>query len=184
VVSVSTQPPATAREQQTEAGKCFNDPWAGSLKRQLIPQLRTQMESKLPAYMVVASIALLERLPLTPNGKIDRRALPAPASVLQWDEVSEPPEGEIEEKLAELWCELLHVEHIGRDSDFFELGGHSLAGLRLIASLSSVFSIPPVMGSIFNYSTVRKMAELVQREITDRSTRSSRGERVLQTGVI
>ena len=40
-----------------------------------VARLREAVRERLPAYMLPAGFALLERLPLTPNGKVDRRAL-------------------------------------------------------------------------------------------------------------
>ncbi|MDW0358490.1 amino acid adenylation domain-containing protein [Halomonas venusta] len=92
--------------------------------------LREALEQKLPDYMVPGAMVTLEALPLTPNGKVDRKALPEPdlASSLQY----EPPQGELEEALAEIWSELLGVERVGRHDNFFELGGHSLLSVSLL----------------------------------------------------
>ena len=47
----------------------------------------------------------LAALPLTPNGKLDRRALPAPDGSAYVARAYEAPVGEIEEALAQIWCE-------------------------------------------------------------------------------
>ncbi|XP_055326128.1 uncharacterized protein LOC129579960, partial [Sitodiplosis mosellana] len=47
----------------------------------------------------------------------------------------EAPQGEMEEKLADIWRELLDIEHISRHDNFFALGGHSLSIVRLLGHL-------------------------------------------------
>ena len=91
--------------------------------------LRAQLQAALPAHLVPARILVLPRLPRTPNGKVDRAALPRAAAAAQG---FEPPQGELEEALAQLWCELLSLPRVGRDDNFFELGGDSIVSIQLI----------------------------------------------------
>src|SRR6185369_11645989 len=77
----------------------------------------------------------LDALPVTPNGKLDRKALPAPDDAAVVQRAYEAPQGEVEQTLAALWCELLGLERVGRHDDFFELGGHSLLAVRLMERL-------------------------------------------------
>jgi aryl carrier-like protein len=97
-----------------------------------IERLRSQLESKLPQYMVPSAYVRLESMPLTPNGKLDRRALPVPAGEASGQRGYEVPQGELESTLAQLWQEVLQVERVGRRDNFFELGGHSLLAVTLI----------------------------------------------------
>ncbi|WP_229739445.1 condensation domain-containing protein, partial [Edaphobacter dinghuensis] len=74
----------------------------------------------------------LDTMPLTPNGKLDRKALPAPEKDAYTTQAYEPPQGEAETVLAQIWEELLHVDRIGRHDNFFELGGHSLLAVQVV----------------------------------------------------
>jgi amino acid adenylation domain-containing protein len=125
-------------------------------------ELRSHLKVLLPEYMVPSAFVILDRLPLTPNGKLDRRALPAPDLDSYARSQYEAPQGRTEEVLAEIWSGVLNVGRIGRDDDFFELGGHSLLGMRLIARIAQRLSIQPPVVTVFQYSTVRQMAQLVE----------------------
>ncbi|MDU9390189.1 non-ribosomal peptide synthase/polyketide synthase [Pseudomonas sp. zfem002] len=92
--------------------------------------LRQQLAQRLPDYMVPAQIVLLDQLPLTANGKLDKRALPKPGAVQQRYVA---PAGEIEEKLAAIWRDVLKLEQVGSTDNFFELGGDSILSLQIIA---------------------------------------------------
>ncbi|MGO3296387.1 MAG: amino acid adenylation domain-containing protein, partial [Marinobacter sp.] len=95
--------------------------------------LREALGQKLPDYMVPGAVVTLDALPLNANGKIDRKALPEPdlASSSQY----EPPRGEVEEALVEIWSEVLSAERVGRHDNFFELGGHSLLALKVLEKM-------------------------------------------------
>ncbi len=95
--------------------------------------LREALGQKLPDYMVPGVVVTLDELPLNANGKVDRKALPAPDLVSGSE--YEPPQGEVEEALAEIWSEVIGVERVGRYDNFFELGGHSLLALKVLEKM-------------------------------------------------
>ncbi len=81
-----------------------------------------------------SAFVLLESLPRTPNGKIDRRALPEPEE-LQHDSdgSSAAPASAIEEKLADIWRQVLGLSKVGIRDSFFELGGDSILSIQVVA---------------------------------------------------
>ncbi|WP_137939986.1 non-ribosomal peptide synthetase, partial [Chitinivorax sp. B] len=95
--------------------------------------LRQYLAGRLPDYMVPAALVSLTAWPLLPNGKLDRRALPEPEGGLE--QRYEAPATPLEEKVAQLWAELLQLDRVGRHDNFFELGGHSLLALQMVARL-------------------------------------------------
>ncbi|MEQ1726668.1 MAG: amino acid adenylation domain-containing protein, partial [Sphingopyxis sp.] len=97
--------------------------------------LRSRLIQVLPEYMVPSAFIVLEAYPLTPNGKLDLRALPASEVVSVILDSDEAPQGTIEIALAQIWQELLTVQHVSRNDHFFELGGHSLLVITLIERL-------------------------------------------------
>ncbi len=114
-------------------------------------------ESRLPAYMVPASITVLDKIPLTPIGKLDRRALPEP--VLRTTEYREP-ETWLEKQVAAVFTELLHpADPIGADDNFFDLGGNSLIATQVVARLGAVVDARIPARIIFEASTVARFAE-------------------------
>ncbi|MBO4228605.1 amino acid adenylation domain-containing protein, partial [Bradyrhizobium neotropicale] len=115
--------------------------------RELAGALRAHISARLPDYMVPSAFVPLAALPLTPNGKLDRKGLPAPEDEAYARAAYEPPQGEIEAALAELWAELLGVERVGRHDHFFALGGHSLVAVRLLSRVSQAvgFTLPLTM---------------------------------------
>jgi hypothetical protein len=123
--------------------------------------LREHLKAVLPDYMVPAALVLLEALPLTPNGKLDRRALPAPDLSACTTREFIPPQGEVEETLATLWCELLGAQRVGRQDNFFELGGHSLHGIRLTAQLAERLGARLPVMAVFRHPTIERMAAAI-----------------------
>ena len=121
--------------------------------------LRTGLLLVLPAYMVPAAYVEVEVMPLTPNGKLDRRALPAPDGSAYVRGVYEPPQGVLEESLAQIWCEVLKVERVGRHDNFFELGGHSLLAVRLLSRVQQDLNLAVSLTDIFSRPVLCNFAQ-------------------------
>ncbi|HEX5708651.1 MAG TPA: SDR family NAD(P)-dependent oxidoreductase [Pyrinomonadaceae bacterium] len=91
-----------------------------------------------------------------------------------------PPQNEAERKIAEIWQDVLGVEHVGVNDNFFELGGSSLFAVQVLSRLRKEFDaeIPPAM--IFEGATVSALAKLLTRDADEQPAfdeRQSRGER-------
>ncbi|HET7750810.1 MAG TPA: amino acid adenylation domain-containing protein, partial [Terriglobales bacterium] len=137
--------------------------------------------AKLPEYMVPAAYVRLEKLPLTTNGKLDRKALPAPDEEAYATQQYEAPQGEMEQKLAEIWAEVLKLERVGRHDNFFALGGHSLLAVRVMTRLRQMLGVEVGIRELFAHPVlaelVRSVEQAKQTELPP-ITRSERGEYV------
>ncbi len=130
--------------------------------------LHRHLGRTLPAAMVPSRFVTLAQLPHTPNGKIDRRALPAPsaAPVEDGEEGAlRAPQDLVEERLLELFEEALEVSPLGVDHDFFAHGGHSLLAVRLLARLREVFAVELPVRTVFEQSTVARLAVMVRAAV-------------------
>ena len=111
-----------------------NHPLAAMATAQLVPQLRSYLQHKLPDYAQPAALVLLDALPLNLNGKVDLRRLPAPAAgraLLERQYVA--PASAVEQALAAIWMQLLRLEQIGVHDNFFELGGDSIIAIQVVS---------------------------------------------------
>ena len=73
-----------------------------------------------------------------------------------------PPNDEIEERLANLWRDLLSVPPISVTDNYFDLGGHSLLALRLFSEIKFCFHVDLPMATLFYAPTVRTMARIIR----------------------
>ncbi|WP_156117282.1 phosphopantetheine-binding protein [Xanthomonas sacchari] len=124
--------------------------------------LRSQLQARLPEYMVPSAYVRLAQWPLTPNGKLDRGSLPAPEGDAHAREAYAAPEGEIEQALAGLWSELLGVERVGRHDHFFALGGHSLLLVRLQATIERRLQHRLSLVDLFTHPSVADLAAFIR----------------------
>ncbi|QKN90760.1 surfactin non-ribosomal peptide synthetase SrfAA [Bacillus amyloliquefaciens] len=124
-------------------------------------ELREHTAKDLPAYMIPAVFIQMDELPLTGNGKIDRRALPMP-DVTAANAVSyTAPRNETEQKLTDIWAEVLQMERVGIHDQFFEIGGHSLAGMKLLALIQQTFGVRLTLKDLFTSPTAAGLAKLI-----------------------
>ena len=139
----------------------------------LRPHLLAHLEAKLPAYMVPASLHLLDELPLTPNGKIDRRALVESAAAASGGAAEAAaehvaPRGPGERAIAEIWAGVLGIEpasRLGVHDDFFALGGHSLSAARAAARVGDAFGLEVGLPTLFERPTIARLAGWVEERL-------------------
>ncbi|KAF9998855.1 hypothetical protein BGZ65_005707, partial [Modicella reniformis] len=129
---------------------------------QFVQHMRSYLASCLPDYMIPSAIVRLDALPLNPNGKIDRHALPAPGIDAFASGIYDPPQGEIEKSLAQIWAELLRLDRVSRNDNFFALGGHSLLAVRLMNRMAALGLQVP-LSELYASPSLAAVAELVQK---------------------
>lgn len=126
--------------------------------------LREFLKQKLPDYMIPAAFISLDKIPLSPNGKIDRRALPEPdQSHLAVEQQFIAPQTDIEQRLAEIWREVLQVERVGINDNFFDLGGHSLLIAQLQGQLEQNLNLTLPIVKLFQYPTIASLAQYLSQ---------------------
>jgi amino acid adenylation domain-containing protein/non-ribosomal peptide synthase protein (TIGR01720 family) len=122
--------------------------------------LREFLKQTLPEYMVPSAFVFIEALPLTPNGKIDRRALPAPEFRPDLEPGFIAPETEIEQRLAQIWSEVLGIKQIGIRDNFFALGGDSILSLQIITRANQA-KLQLTPKQLFAHPTIAELAAVV-----------------------
>ncbi|MEV4642534.1 amino acid adenylation domain-containing protein [Actinoplanes sp. NPDC049548] len=93
--------------------------------------LLATLREELPAYLVPATVTVLDAVPLLPNGKRDRRALPDPVV-----STGEPPRTRREAEVLARFAEVLGADGVGVHDDFFARGGDSISAIRLVNLLA------------------------------------------------
>ncbi|MFC0006733.1 amino acid adenylation domain-containing protein [Micromonospora siamensis] len=124
-------------------------------------QLRGWLADRLPEYMVPAAFTVLAAFPLLPSGKVDRRSLPDPEPDAAPVQAYEPPRGDLERAVAEVWAGTLGVERIGRDDSFFTHGGHSLLAMETLLALRERLRRPVPLRLVFEAPTLAAFAARV-----------------------
>lgn len=135
--------------------------------------LRGWLADRIPRYLVPEHINILDSFPITPNGKIDRKALHQALQDgnEQSDPGFQPPVGAAEHTLAQLWCDLLGADRVGRTDDFFALGGDSLLATRLIHRLREAGLRGAGLAHLFTTPTLQDFAATLTPGAAEASVR-------------
>jgi amino acid adenylation domain-containing protein len=136
---------------------------AGEARVGLGQELRQRLREKLPEYMVPSVFVELAELPLTVNGKIDRKQLPRVAEQPRAEpaETYVAPRNAIEEMVATVWSQVLHLEQISVHDNFFTLGGHSLLATQVVTRLRESFHIDLPLRLFFERPTIAGLASII-----------------------
>jgi amino acid adenylation domain-containing protein len=128
-------------------------------------ELRAHIGKTLPAYMVPYYFMQLSALPLNSNGKVDRKKLPLPQGAdMQVSSTYQAPRNPVEEKVADIWQEILGVEKVGVTDNFFEVGGHSLRVIRVLSKVRGEFGVDIKIEDVFSHPTIEFMAKEITRK--------------------
>ncbi|MBR3671848.1 MAG: non-ribosomal peptide synthetase [Spirochaetia bacterium] len=122
-------------------------------------QLRQELETKLPEYMIPAFFIHLEKVPLAASGKLDFNALPEP-DFAQYRAPYAAPATALEKALCRSFGRVLNIEPYGMDDDFVQLGADSIAVAEAIAECN-ITGIS--FEDVFNLHTPRQLVNYLNQ---------------------
>ncbi|HET6857111.1 MAG TPA: condensation domain-containing protein, partial [Streptomyces sp.] len=122
-------------------------------------ELRTHLQSVLPAHMIPARFFVLDEIPLTAHGKVDYAALEQLAAAPT--AASGPavaPQAGTETELAAIWAAVLKRDSVGATDEFLAMGGNSLQAARIVAQARRRFGVDVVLNDVLDERTVTALA--------------------------
>ncbi len=127
-------------------------------------ELRDHAKGVLADYLVPSAFVVLDALPLTPNGKLDRAALPEPPQRpgTTAGAGASDPRTPLEQRIADVWAEVLRVERVGVHDDFYLLGGNSLRAVRVAARLAAIGAGTVTAAQFLDAPTVARLAAVLE----------------------
>ena len=136
----------TARETITETG------------------LREFLSRELPGYMIPSFFIPIEKLPLTPNGKIDWTALPEALETGSQSGIDyAAPRNSLEERLVEIWQNVLGRDKIGINDNFFMIGGDSITAIRFINLINQQFKLDLKLAELYSHEKLGQLAKKIDQ---------------------
>lgn len=158
-------PPAEASTAFIGRHECSTDPDA------FVAGLRQFCERTLPAFMIPATIRIVDEIPLTINGKTDSGKLLAmleEAELVQ--QPSREPRTHLESTLVSIWRQVIGKDAIGVHDNFFQIGGDSIKAIQ-IASRMHKEGYKVEVKDIFENQTIENLAANA-RPLTRKSDQS------------
>ena len=96
--------------------------------------VKETLKEALPQYInIPAYIIRLDKMPYTINRKIDRKALPLPNlhKTIPSKEINIDELNSNEEKLLQIWKNILGIDDININDNFFDIGGDSISAIQM-----------------------------------------------------
>ena len=136
--------------------------------------IRRALAAALPDYMVPSTFVMLDALPSMPNGKVDRSRLPEPGGARpELGSSYVGPRTPTEEKLTEIWAEVLNLHGVGIHDNFLDLGGHSLLATQVISRAIRAFEVELPLQSLLRAATVADMALSITQSQAERADQAA-----------
>lgn len=117
------------------------------------------LKKALPPYMVPSYVIRLDNMPYTINRKIDRKSLPLPSlhksistKTVNIDELNTN-----EEKLLQIWKNILKIDDITVNDNFFDIGGDSIGAIQMQIEAIK-YGLQFEYADIFNYPTIKELS--------------------------
>jgi fengycin family lipopeptide synthetase D len=127
--------------------------------------LKKELEKKLPGYMIPDYYIQIDALPLNINGKIDRKALSGTFNLKTDKKLL--PASELEEKVAMLISEVLHVDiqKISMSDNIHELGFNSITIMILVEKIRMSFNIGITIRNLFETTSILELVKIIEQSI-------------------
>ncbi|WP_166924917.1 non-ribosomal peptide synthetase [Flavobacterium poyangense] len=122
-------------------------------------EIKAYLRSKLPEYMLPSFYVVLDSLPLTPNGKTDRKALPEISGEDGIRNEYVAPRDQTEQKMAEIWQEVLGLQQVGITDNFFDLGGNSISAINTIGRMNREFLTTYPLDLLFHHGSIGELVK-------------------------
>ncbi|NWO06485.1 MAG: amino acid adenylation domain-containing protein [Alteromonadaceae bacterium] len=129
-----------------------------------VSELRSNLQLRLPNYMIPAHFQYLEEIPLTINGKVDEKLL---AGLTLREERKIAPQNALESQIAIIWKKVLGISSICVETDFFSLGGNSLSAVRLVTELQNRLGKALSIKELLEHGTIRSFANYIEQHAKD-----------------
>jgi amino acid adenylation domain-containing protein len=132
-----------------------------------VPGIRGYLAGCLPEYMVPAAFHILPKLPLSPNGKVDRGALQNAdePSVRAERQPFGMPGSALEQRIRQIWMNILGHTQFGMDDNFFDIGGNSIQLAQIHTRLQTLAGREFPITELLVHTTVRAVAAFVAKDL-------------------
>jgi len=137
-------------------------------------ELKADLRTKLPPYMVPHQLLVIDHLPLTARGKLDRKALLQQATQQTQNGHDTAPQTPTQEILHDIWCEVLQRETVSIDDHFFDIGGHSLSATRVMSRIRNKLALELPFESLFDHPSIRTLGDQIDQQIEKPNTQTVR----------
>ncbi len=132
--------------------------------------IRTELKSKLPAYMIPSSITLVKSIPLLPNGKINQKELsrqPVTIAAGESRKNIEVNSNKVERLMVEIWSEVLGRQNFTTRDNFFDVGGHSLLFLKIRDLIQSRLEAKFSIVELYQHPNIAALVEQYKKKMGD-----------------
>jgi acyl-CoA synthetase (AMP-forming)/AMP-acid ligase II/acyl carrier protein len=116
---------------------------------------------RLADYKVPSQVLIVDAIPKGATGKLKRIGL-AKLLAERLDRHYVAPRNELEQRIADIFSEVLGLDRIGINDNFFTLGGDSIRGTQVIGRLQAGLHLELPIVTLFHKPTVAELSEYIQ----------------------
>ncbi len=146
--------------------------------------LKQYLREYLPKYMVPTDIIVVEEFPLTPNGKIDKdkiKKLIVRHESSEKKPIQDEP-NELQNKLIELWDNIVPQSKIGLFDNFYDLGADSLILAQLATKIreqiTKNIAFDALLREMIYNPTIQKLSNFITNSVKEKNEKRKEEDRV------